>query len=253
VALGNLALAFPEKPEDERRRIAREAYRNLGAGIVDFVTSSGLGAAELDRILIWEGFELFERLFAAGKGVVVASAHLGSWELLAAACGRRGIPLSLVTRSLRGGANQELVAARSRSGLREIPARGALSAGARALRKGGVVANLLDQNMLPKRGIFVDFFGVPACTTPAASILARRTGAPTLLAVAVNEPDGRVRLHIEGPFEMPHAGSPAADVQAHTQALCLAIERQIRLHPEQWFWLHRRWKTRPIGEKAVGS
>jgi KDO2-lipid IV(A) lauroyltransferase len=248
VALGNLKLAFPEMPVAERRRIARQAYRNLGAGLVDFVTSQRLRPEELDRLLIWDGFEIFERLFAAGRGVVVASAHLGSWELLAAACGRRGIPLNLVTRSLRGGANAELVAARSRSGLREIPARGALSAGARALRRGEVVANLLDQNMLPKRGIFVDFFGTPACTTPAVSILARRTGAPALLAVAVNEPDGRVRLHVEGPFEMPHGGSAAADVRAHTQALCQALERQIRLYPEQWFWLHRRWKTRPAGE-----
>jgi KDO2-lipid IV(A) lauroyltransferase len=245
VALSNLALAFPEKPDAERRRIAREAYRNLGAGIIDFITSASIAPEELDRILIWDGFEIYERLFAEGRGLVVASAHLGSWELLAAACGRRGIPMSLVTRSLKGGANQELVAARSRSGLREIPARGALSAGVRALKKGEVVANLLDQNMLPKRGIFVDFFGVPACTTPAASIMARRTGAPTLLAVAVNEPDGRVRLHIEGPFEMPQSGSSAADVRAHTQTLCRAIEGQIRLHPEQWFWLHRRWKTRP--------
>jgi Kdo2-lipid IVA lauroyltransferase/acyltransferase len=251
VTLANLALAFPEKPMGERKRIAREAYRNLGAGIIDFITSSHITPQELDQILIWEGFEIYERLYAEGRGLVVASAHLGSWELLAAACGRRGIPMSLVTRSLRGGANRELVAARSRSGLREIPARGALSAGVRLLKKGEVVANLLDQNMLPKRGIFVDFFGVPACTTPAASIMSRRTGAPAILALAVNEPGGRVRLHIEGPFEMPHSGSSAADIRAHTQALCGAIERQIRLYPEQWFWLHRRWKTRPPATASI--
>jgi KDO2-lipid IV(A) lauroyltransferase len=251
VTLSNLALAFPEKREKERLWIARRAYRNLGAGLVDFISSSKITDAELDRILIWDGFENFERLFGKGRGVVVASAHLGSWELLAAACARRGIPLNLVTRSLRGGANRELVAARSRSGLREIPARGALAAGTRALRKGEVVANLLDQNMLPKRGIFVDFFGKQACTTPAASIMARRTGAPTLIALAINQPDGRVRLHIEGPFELPPGGTAASQIRGHTQALCRAIERQIRLHPEQWFWLHRRWKTRPPPRKAA--
>ncbi|MHB8417608.1 MAG: lysophospholipid acyltransferase family protein [Myxococcales bacterium] len=244
VALGNLALAFPELAEGERKRIARGAYRNLGAGILDFVGSS---PRELERLLVFDGFDLFERLFAGGKGVVVASAHLGSWELLAAAAAQRGVPLSLVTRTLKGGANQELVASRARSGLREIPARGALREGVKRLRRGEVVVNLLDQNMLPKRGIFVDFFGVPACTTPAASLMAKRTGAPTLLALALNEPDGRVRLHIEGPFEVPRTGRPADDVRAHTQSLVAAIERQIRARPEQWLWLHRRWKTRPQG------
>ncbi len=250
VTLANLKLAFPQKRSRERRWIARQAYRNLGAGMVDFISSSKIQNAELDRILIWDGFERFEQLFAKGRGVVVASAHLGSWELLAAACGRRGIPLNLVTRSLRGGANRELVAARSRSGLREIPARGALAAGVHALRRGEVVANLLDQNMLPKRGIFVEFFGVEACTTPAASIMARRSGAPTIVALAINQPDGRVRLHIEGPFELPPGGTAASRIRGHTQQLCRAIERQIRLHPEQWFWLHRRWKTRPPPQPA---
>jgi Kdo2-lipid IVA lauroyltransferase/acyltransferase len=242
VTLDNLALALPEVPAIDRRRIARGAYRNAGAGILDFV---GTKPRELERLLIFDGFELFERLFAEKKGVVVASAHLGSWELLAAAAAMRGVPLNLVTRTLRGGANEELVAARARSGLREIPARGALREGVKRLRRGEVVVNLLDQNMLPKRGIFVDFFGVPACTTPAASLMARRTGAPTILAVALNEPDGRVRLHVEGPFEMPQTGKAAQDVRAHTQALVLAIEKQIRARPEQWLWLHRRWKTRP--------
>ncbi len=248
VTLGNLALAFPDKPAAERRRIAAAAYRNVGAGLADFVGGGRLPPDALDRLFILDGFELFERLFAEGRGVVVASAHLGSWELLAAACARRGIPLNLVTRSLRGGANHELVAARARSGLREIPARGALAAGVRALRRGEVVVNLLDQNMLPKRGIFVDFFGVPACTTPAASIMARRTGAPAIVAVAVGEPDGRFRLKVQGPFAVPLDGDPAVAVRAHTQALCSALEAQIRAHPEQWLWLHRRWKTRPPGE-----
>lgn len=242
VTLANLALAFPAMPDAERRAIARGAYANAGADILDFV---GTKPRELERLLIFDGFDLFERLFAEKKGVVVASAHLGSWELLAAAGAMRGVPLSLVTRTLHGSANEELVAARARSGLREIPARGALREGVRRLRAGEVVVNLLDQNMMPKRGIFVDFFGVPACTTPAASLMAKRTGAPTILAVALNEPDGRVRLHVEGPFPMPHTGKPADDVRAHTQTLVLAIERQIRAHPDQWLWLHRRWKTRP--------
>ncbi len=245
IALGNLALAFPDWTPARRRRIAREAYANAGAGLADFVGAGALPPDALDRLFVLDGFDRFERLFAEGRGVVVASAHLGPWELLAAACARRGIPLNIVTRSLRGAANRQLVAARAKSGVREIPARGALAAGVQALRRGEVVVNLLDQNMLPRRGIFVDFFGVPACTTPAASIMARRTGAPAIVAVAIHEPDGRVRLRVDGPFPIPGGAGPAGEVRAHTQLLCAAIEAQVRAHPEQWLWLHRRWKTRP--------
>ncbi|MHB1843853.1 MAG: lysophospholipid acyltransferase family protein [Deltaproteobacteria bacterium] len=248
VARENLAIAFPERPPADRRRIARAAYRNLGASLVDFATSRALTDEELDSILLLDRFEIFERLFAERRGVVVASAHLGAWELMAAACARRGIPLNLVTRSLRGGVNRELVAARARSGLTEIPPRGALRLGSAALRRGEVVVNLIDQNMLPKRGVFVDYFGRPACTTPAVSLLALRTGAPAIVALAVNQPDGKVKLSVEGPFPVERTGSIQADVRAHTQRLSGVIERYVRQNPEQWLWLHRRWKTRPKGE-----
>ena len=251
VALENLAVAFPDRPEAERRRIARLAYQNLGASLVDFFASRSLTPDAIDRLLVLQRFEVFEALLAEGKGVVVAAAHLGSWELMAAACARRGIPLNLVTRSLAGGVNRELVRARGRYGLREIPAHGAIAKGVAALQRGEVVVNLIDQNMLLKRGIFVDFFGRPACTTPATSLMAHRAGSPALVALAVNEPDGRVRLCIEGPFPLPQTGSWTQDLHDHTQTLSLAIEGYIRAHPEQWLWLHRRWKTRPPSERAA--
>jgi KDO2-lipid IV(A) lauroyltransferase len=125
----------------------------------------------------------------------------------------------------------------------EIPARGALAAGVAALRRGGLVANLLDQNMLLRRGIFVDFFGHPACTTPAASLMARRAGSPCLVAMCEQLPDGRARLTFEGPFPLPHTGHAADDIRAHTQQLVSRLEIHIRRCPDQWLWLHRRWKT----------
>lgn len=245
IAAGNLALAFPEKTAKERRAIARTNYRHVGRSVLEAFATARLNPTEIERLLDAPGFALVERLHAEGRGLVVASAHLGAWELLAAAYGRRGMQVNLVTRSLRGRSNAALTTARAQSGLTEIPPRGALALGAAALRRGEVVVNLVDQNMLPKRGIFVRFFGEWACTTPAASLMAMRTGAPVIVAVAVTLPDGRTRLCLEGPFPVPPGGSVAERARAHTQQLVAAIERYVRAHPEQWFWLHRRWKTRP--------
>jgi KDO2-lipid IV(A) lauroyltransferase len=245
VVAANLALAFPEKSPAERAAIASANYRHAGRSVLEVFSAPRLTATQVDALLEYRGFEIFERLFAEGRGVVVASAHLGSWELLAAACGRRGIPMNLVTRTLAGRSNAALQRARARSGVTEIAPRGALAAGDAALRRGEVVVNLVDQNMLPKRGVFVRFFGEWACTTPATSLMAMRTGAPVLVAVAVNLPDGRTRLCVEGPFELPRQGGVARRARAHTQQLVAVVERYIRAEPAQWFWLHRRWKTRP--------
>ena len=149
VALGNLARAFPDKSARERRRIARAAYRNAGAGVLGLFSVPRMSATEVERLVEYQGFELVDRLLAEGRGLVVASAHLGSWEVLAAAYARKGIAVSLVTRNLKGRANEALVTARADSGLREIAPRGALREGVAALKRGEMVVNLIDQNMLP--------------------------------------------------------------------------------------------------------
>jgi KDO2-lipid IV(A) lauroyltransferase len=246
VALENLARAFPEKSARERRRIARAAYRNAGAGVLGLFAVPRLSAPELEGLIEYQGFELVDRLLAEGHGLVVASAHLGSWEVLAAVYARKGIRVSLVTRTLRGRSNAALVTARAASGLREIAPRGALREGVAALKRGEMVVNLIDQNMLPKRGVFVDFFGTPASTTPAPALMARRAKAPVVVILAVNQPNGRIRAIVEGPFPVPRGATVAADVRAHTQAMSDVVERYVRENPEQWFWVHRRWKTRPL-------
>ncbi len=254
VVAANLLLAFPERSREERQAIGWANYQHAGRSVLEVFAAPRLTPQAVDRLLEYQGFELFEQLFAEKRGVVVASAHLGSWELLASACGRRGIPMNLITRALTGSANGVLQGARQKSGLREIPPKGALTAGTAALKRGEVVVNLVDQNMLPKRGVFVRFFGAWACTTPAASLLAMRTGAPVIAAFAVNLPDGRTRLCVEGPFEVPTTGSISSRVRTHTQMLVSAVERYVRAEPTQWFWLHRRWKTRPTkppGEIAL--
>ena len=129
--------------------------------------------------------------------------------------------------------------------MRELPDKGSTGAALRLLRRGETLAVIVDQNMRPSRGIFVDFFGEPACTTPAAAVFALRTGAKLIAAFSVRGPDGTHRVRFEGPFAPPPGARGHSAVRALTQELTRAVERAVRAHPDHWFWVHRRWKTRP--------
>jgi Kdo2-lipid IVA lauroyltransferase/acyltransferase len=243
IALDNLRRAFPELSEREHRAIARRAYRQLGTSLAEIAATRRLGDSELDRLVRWEGWDRYERALAQGNGVVVAVAHFGNFELLARAAARRGVPITAITRRLRGRANQRLLAARREGGLRELPDKGSTHDALALLRRGEALAVVVDQNMRPKRGIFVDFFGELACTTPAAAVLSLRTGAPLLAVFPLRAPDGTHLVRVEGPFTTNLRGSAA--VHALTQEVTLAVERAVRQRPDHWLWLHRRWKTRP--------
>ena len=243
VTLDNLARAFPERSIEERRALARAAYANMARVVVDALRSLGTSRAQLLAEVEVDDFGPVERALAAGKGLLVATAHLGSWEMFGAAMAQR-VPLHAVVRPLRGGVNARLVEARERAGLRLIPARGALAGMVAALRKNEVVAMLLDQATGGKHALFVPFFGRPAATTPALSLAALRTGAPTLVVVALRE-NGRLRFRVEGPFEVTDTGDRQRDLRDHTARVTAALERIIREAPEQWLWLHRRWKLTP--------
>ena len=245
VALEGLRRAFPERTEEERRATARDAYRQLGRSMAEIALSRGIRDADLEQLVRFEGWDRYESARARGRGVVVAVAHFGNWELLARATARRGVPLTAITRALRGRLNQRLLAARREGGLRELPDKGSSGAALRLLRRGETLAVVIDQNMRPSRGIFVDFFGEPACTTPAAAVLALRTGAPLLAVFPVRGPDGTHRVWVEGPFAPPPGTRGRSAVKALTQEVTRAVERAVRAHPDHWFWVHRRWKTRP--------
>jgi KDO2-lipid IV(A) lauroyltransferase len=248
VALDGLRRAFPERTEEERRAIARAAYRQLGRSLAEVAISRRIRDAELEDLVRFEGWDRYEAARARGRGVVVAVAHYGNWELLARACARRGVPLTAITRALRGRLNERLLATRRESGMRELPDKGSTGAALRLLRGGETLAVIVDQNMRPSRGIFVDFFGEPACTTPAAAVLALRAGAPLIAAFPVRRADGTHVVEVEGPFEPPEGISRHAAVVALTQEVTRAVERAVRAHPDHWFWVHRRWKTRPAAQ-----
>jgi KDO2-lipid IV(A) lauroyltransferase len=250
VTLGNLAAAFPDRSEAERRGIARGAYANMARAVSDSLRSLGDSREVLRGRVEVDDFGPVERALARGRGLLVATAHLGSWELFGAAMAQ-WVPLNAVVRPLRGGLNARLVEARQRAGLGLIAPRGALLGTVAALRRNEVVAMLIDQAIGGKHALFVPFFGRPAATTPALSMAAVRTGAPTLVVVALREA-GRLRFRVEGPFEVEDTGDRERDLLAHTGAVTAALERIIRAHPEQWLWLHRRWKLAPPPGATVG-
>jgi KDO2-lipid IV(A) lauroyltransferase len=244
VVLENLALAFPDKTPRDRSQLGRAVYRALGTSLGETLLAPWLSDPEIVGWLDFDGFGKFDEAVSAGRGVVVAIGHFGNWELLGRGCARRGIRMALIGRKLKGLINRKLIASRAQSGMGQLPDRGATSEALRRLRAGEALAIAIDQNMRPKRGIFVDFFGHPACTTPAAAVYALRAGAPILAAFPVRQPDGRHRIVIEGPFDAPDL-SGSKKVEAITQQLTRAMEAMVRAHPDQWFWLHRRWKTKP--------
>ena len=248
VALDGLRRAFPERTDQERRETARAAYRLLGRTLAEVVLSPRLPDAELEQLIRFDNWERYEAARAAGCGVVIAVAHFGNWELLARAAVRRGMELTAITRALKGRINQPILAARRREGgMRELPDRGSTEAALRLLRRGETLGVIVDQNMRPSRGIFVDFFGEQACTTPAAAVFALRTGAQLMAVVSVRGPDGSHRVRFEGPFAPPPGARGRSAVRALTQEVTRAVEGAVRAHPDHWFWVHRRWKTRPPG------
>lgn len=244
VALDNLKHAFPEKPELERLQIARGVYRSLALAAIEAVTSDLLSDEDLGRtveVVDWKGLD---GVLAARQPVLIASAHLGSWELFAEVMARREIPLSAVVRPLAGAFNEWVVNNRKGAGVELILQRGALRKMLAALDRGRAVVQLIDQVLPAKDGVFVPFFGRLASTTPAVSMAARVSKAPVYVVAAVREGE-RLRMFVEGPVPFVDTGERDRDLTAHTAALTAIIEGLIRRYPDQWLWLHRRWKVAP--------
>ena len=244
VTLENLRLAFPEKPEADRRRIARGAYRTMAQAALDAVTSDLLSSEEVAtaiRATDWKGLD---RIFDEHAPVLLVSAHLGSWELFAEVMTRRGVLCSAVVRPLSGAFNEWVVRNRQAAGMELILQRGAIFAMRRALGRGRAVVQLIDQALPSKSALWVPFFGRLASTTPAVSVIARQTKAPVYVVLAVREETG-LRVFVEGPFPVSSELPRDAAIRAHTAQLSLVLESYIRRYPEQWLWLHRRWKGTP--------
>jgi len=241
VALDGLRRAFPDLPDVERRRIGRAAYRQLGLSLFEILLP--LEDAELERLVQFDGWEKLEGALARGRGAVVAVAHFGNFELLSRVGARRGLKLSIVVRNLGDPFGRWLFQSRVRTGVRHLPDSGSSKDAMALLRRGEVLALAVDQNMRPSRGIFVDFFGQEACTTPAPAVFSLRAGAPLLAMFPLRQADGTHLVRVRGPFTT--AATRHAAVEDLTQQLTKAVEEEVRARPDHWFWVHRRWKTRP--------
>jgi KDO2-lipid IV(A) lauroyltransferase len=239
----NLRLAFPEKTEGERRAIARATWRHLGEMVPEFLRVPFLPKEELGELFEYEGWERFEQARAVGKGVIACTGHFGDFDLLAAAHNLRGVPMTTISRKMAVGFWK---GTRERAGVQEIYVRPGetLSAAVKALRAGRVLGYVIDQSEPSRSAVYPTFFGVPVATSATPAVLARRTGAPVVFAVSLPLKDGRHRVIIEGPFYPRGGGDREADSLAFMQDLNDRLERGVRDYPEQWYWLHRRWKRR---------
>jgi len=255
VALFNLEIAFPHKTEAERQLILRRSCRNLGrmAGEVSHLWKSEPKSAE--RYVEIDEPEVWERAVAVGRvrGGLLLTGHFGNWEMLSYCKGLLGIPATLIYRPMRNRlVDEAIVAYRSRAGTRSIAKKSAARGALRVLRRRELLAILGDQNQPRREGVFVDFFGKRASTTPGPARLAMLTGAPVYPALLVRQGESdRHRLVVLPEVEMVDTGDKEADIVANTQRCNLAIEEMVRTYPEQWIWFHKRWRTQGLGEPKV--
>jgi KDO2-lipid IV(A) lauroyltransferase len=251
-ALANLARAFPELSEGERLRLCRRFYHHLGQTAMELCA---LLARPLERTLstiTLDGREHLERAMATAGRALLLTAHVGNWELLAAAHRLTGFRLAVVVRPLDSRLLEALARLwREKAGVELIAKRGASGSVRAALRHGSTVGVLLDQNASRREAVFVPFFGVPASTSRGLAVLAIRTGTPIVPVFIRREGWGRHRACIYPPLTGARSDQTAQAVVELTEQCTQAIEVAIRAAPEQWFWLHDRWRTRPADQRAA--
>ena len=244
----NFELAMPGLDRGERERLLEGCWMNLARVLAMTAQFPRINKENVGEFIRHEGFENYARAKARGRGVLVATAHLGNWEFSAFAHALMTEPMSIVVRPLDNPLLDELATRyRTLSGNRVLGrGRNFLRPLVEALRANGAVGILVDQNVTADRGVFVDFFGRKACVDAGFARLASRTGAAVIPGYALwSEAEGRYVLHFEP--EIPMTGDALAD----TQAVHARLEAAIRRAPEQWLWIHRRWKTRPPGEPPL--
>lgn len=253
VGLRNLELAFPDMPKRRRKQLLRAEFRTLGRHLADFCHFPRCNPQNISQLAVYDGFENYERAHRRGKGVLFLTAHLGGWEVGSFAHSLYGHPLQVVVRALDNPYLDELVQRhRTLGGNRTFEkqdfARGLLS----AMRAGETVGLLMDTNMTPPQGVFVPFFGHAACTASGLARVAMKTDAAVVPAFTIWDQQLRkYRIHFAPMLHLTRTNDFERDVIANTALFTRVIEDYVRQYPEQWLWVHRRWKTRPEGESPL--
>jgi KDO2-lipid IV(A) lauroyltransferase len=253
VGLRNLGLAFPDKSRKERLRILRALFRGLGRQLAEFILFPRYTRQNAASVVVYEGFQNFADAQARGKGTIYLTGHFGGWEVSSFAHSLNGHPMNIVIRPLDNPYVNALVDRyRTLHGNRTFGkqdfARGLLA----ALKRGEVVGILMDTNMTPPQGAFVPFFGIPACTATGLARVALHTGAAVVPAFGIWDNElGKYKIHFDPALQLVSTGDTEADAIANTALFTRVIENYARRYPEQWLWVHRRWKTRPQGDPPL--
>jgi KDO2-lipid IV(A) lauroyltransferase len=249
----NLALAFPEMPAKERHEILRGCFDNLGRLLVEFSHFPQLKKRNIREYVVVDGFDNYEEAIKRGRGVIYLTGHLGAWELGSFSQSLLGYPLKFVVRPIANARVEELISNyRTLGGNAPIPRRHAARDILYALRSNEAVGILFDQNTTRAEGVFAEFFGIPAATTPAIATFALRTGAAVVPAFLIwDHGIKKHRLTFDPPVDLIETGDRAGDIVENTRKFNQILEGYVRRYPDQWLWIHRRWKTRPEGEPSL--
>lgn len=251
IADEQLRRSLPGLAERDYRRLLHEVYRGMGVGQIELLRWIGGRQEELKQLIRVEGEEHLNAALARGSGVLALTAHLGNWDLMGLWAAAR-YPLTIISKELRHpGLNRFWMEARARNGLKIVPAHNSYRDCLRVLKRKEFLGFILDQNMTRDEGVFVDFFGQPACTTPGLAMLAAHAQAPVLPVFLTRNPDDTMVLRLLPALDPPSDRKPETLQQA-TQTYTRVVEDMVRAFPGQWIWMHRRWRTKPRAE-ASGS
>ncbi len=253
VGMRNLAMVFPGKSVKERRRILRGEFTSLGRQLAELCQFPRYTRENIDEVVVYDGLENFERAYARGKGVLFLTAHFGGWELSAFAHSLHGHWVNIVMRPMDNPyLDSMLQSYRTMHGNKVVPkddfVRGLLA----AMKAGETVGILMDTNMTPPQGVFVDFFGISACTASGLARIALRTDAAVVPGFTIwDKSIKKYRLRFDPAIDLARTGELESDIIANTQRFTTVIESYVREYPDQWLWVHRRWKTRPPGQPPL--
>jgi len=241
-----ISAAFPELSFKQVAELARRSYEHLGRSAIETALLPGLGQAGVLRLVSEvENWEVVERAYAAGRGVIIVAGHLGNWELSAAYVAARGVPLDVIVRKMGNPLfDRYLNQTREQLGVNVVHDAQAVRHTPRALREGRAVGFVADQGVRGLASTFVPFFGRPAKTPRGAAVFALRFGAPVIFVAALRKPDGSYLVGFE---EIPvvDSGDRERDVDAVVLRFTQVLEKWVRRAPEQYFWQHRRWRRQP--------
>ncbi|MFZ4437821.1 MAG: lysophospholipid acyltransferase family protein [Syntrophales bacterium] len=245
IALHNLHCSFPEKEMKEIIKIAKGVYRNIAITAAEFFGMHKITRENLHEWVEMEGYENYEAGISQGKGLLTIVLHFSNWELQPVIAPLFLKPLHIVYRPLDSPILDNMIEhVRTIHGNEMIPKGGSGKRIMELLKENNFIAILSDQNVAAREGVFVDFFGRPACTGVGLAVLALRSGSPILPGFVARQKNGKYKFILRPLVEVTNTGDYERDLLENTQRFAKVIEGIIREYPDQWFWIHQRWKTK---------